>query len=157
KPLIISGGEDKMVRVWEQEPGQPRWHERYQLDHQSIVKAVACTGPGAGRDLLVTRTASGRGRLFDLASLAGGGRMLDGRHTQAINCVAFSKDGKICVTGGEDRAIQVWDVDSGKLLQRIGEAHRAGVTALQFVPDGRLLSVGDRRLLLWDLGEDGKK
>jgi WD40 repeat protein len=80
QPRIISGGEDHMVRVWSRIPGTDRWQEVMRLNHHAIVRAVASTPPGSKRSLLLTGTATGRGRLFDLNNLKAGETFLRGRH-----------------------------------------------------------------------------
>jgi len=157
RSLIVSASEDKTVRIWEQVPGHPRWHDRYQLDHPAVVRALACTAPTAKRNLLLTGTASGQGRLFDLDDLKAGESKLKDRHSQAITCVAFSPNGNLCATGGEDRAICLWDTNTLERLHRIAGAHVAGLTGLQFVNARQLLSTGrDKRMVVWDLADDGK-
>jgi WD40 repeat protein len=164
RPRIISGSEDHTVRIWAQ--GEDRWAERARLDHHAVVRAVACTGPVAQRNqrnLLLTATATGRGRLFDLDKIGDKNATqidLEERHSGAINAVAFSEDGGICATGGEDRSIRLWETAEGKLLGRVSGAHQSGVTSLAFTAKGKLVSVGrDRRLVVWDVvdGGDGKK
>ena len=39
----------------------------------------------------------------------------------AINCIAFSPDGKSCVTAGEDRRIRYWDTSSEALAESGGK------------------------------------
>src|SRR5262249_1137505 len=67
--------------------------------------------------------------------------------------VAFSLDGKVCATGGEDRNINLYNAATGKLLHRVSAAHTAAVTSLQFAPGNRLVSAAGRdgRLLFWDV------
>jgi WD40 repeat protein len=158
QPRIVSGSEDHTVRIWERVPGvDNRWQERLRLDHHAVVRAVACTTTAANRNLLVTGTSTGRGRLFDLDKLKAGEVMLQDRHSAAINCVAFSRDGTMCATAGEDRAICLWETTEGKLLGRYKGAHGAGITSLAFTPTGRLVSAGkDRKLILWNLVEGGE-
>jgi WD40 repeat protein len=110
---IVSGGEDCTVRLWGRNPATGRWQERDRLDHDAVVRAVACTPPGARGNLLLTATASGRGYLFDLDHLERGARTLEGRHSGAILAAAFSADGSLCATGGGGRAICLWRSSDG--------------------------------------------
>jgi WD40 repeat protein len=155
KPLIVSASEDGTVRVWSR--GNP--NELRILPHPMAVRAVACNPPGAPGHLCLTGCADGIGRIYDLNELSGAPRIeLKGEHAKAINCVAFSLDGKLCATGGEDRNICIWDVAGGAVQHRIsgGHGHRAGITTLQFFPDNRLMSAGrDNKLLLWQIAANG--
>ena len=45
-------------------------------------------------------------------------RRLDG-HTDSIFALAFSADGSQLLTGGRDRTLRRWDVDSGELLETV--------------------------------------
>ena len=53
--------------------------------------------------------------------------------------VAISPDGKRVATG-ESREARVWDVESGKVVQR--HVNRGTVHAVQFSPDGKQLAWG---------------
>jgi WD40 repeat protein len=157
QPRIISGSEDHMVRIWERVPSTDRWQERARLNHHAVVRALATTAPKAQKNLLLTGTATGRGRLFDLSNLKAGETFLQGRHSGAIGAVAFSPDGSLCATGGEDRAICLWDTSDGTLLGKVSGAHRLGVTSLMFTAKGQLVSAGrDKRLVVWNLAEGGE-
>ncbi len=157
QPRIVSGGEDHMVRIWHRPKGSDRWQEVTRLNHHAIIRALACTPAGAKRNLLLTGTSVGRGRLFDMDNLAAGETFLQGRHSGAILAVAFNKDGTLCATGGEDRSICLWDTSDGKLLYREAGAHRLGVTSLVFTAKDQLVSAGrDKRLVVWNLSEAGE-
>jgi WD40 repeat protein len=65
-----------------------------------------------------------------------------GEHTNSVNGVAVSPDGKTVVSGSQDKTIRFWDVASGKRVGII--RHTAGVQAVAFSPDGRVLAVADR-------------
>ncbi len=157
EPRIISGSEDGTVRIWERNPASGLWRESDRLDHRAIVTAVACTSPRSKRNLLLTATATGRGRLFDLDHLEGSERFLAGHHAGPINAAAFSSDGTLCATAGEDRCICLWDAADGALLGKTAEAHGAGITSLTCTSKGQVVSAGrDGRLLVWNLVDDGQ-
>ena len=63
------------------------------------------------------------------------------RHLGLINCVAYSPDGKILATGGDDRCIRLWDVDTSKQIHELPTQGR--VTSLAFSPDGKTVAAGD--------------
>jgi WD40 repeat protein len=163
---IVSSSEDRTVRVWSRSGDK----EKMILQHGVPVKAVACTPADAQANLCLTGATDGVGRLWDLDAAGANPAELRGGHTGAINCVAFGPGGKWCATGGEDRAICLWDTATGKQLQRFvggqrsssasangnGPAgHRGAVTSLAFLSETRLVSAGaDQTLLVWTLKRD---
>ena len=62
-------------------------------------------------------------------------------HTDGINSVAFSPDGKMLVGGGTDGEVRVWDAETGELTGLLAE-HTNRVTTVSFSPDGRTLASG---------------
>jgi hypothetical protein len=164
-PLVISAGEERRALVWQVAPskdrhtGKVRWDGKVicKLEHPSAVRSVACTLPAAKKNLCLTGTADGVGRLWDLDRVLRGGQPLElaESHRGPINAVAFNADGTICATGSEDRSICLWDTESGKLLHRIDGAHRGAVTSLAFTPKQQLVSAGrDRYVTVWTLKGD---
>lgn len=73
------------------------------------------------------------------------------RLPQRAEGVAFAPNGRRAVTGGWDKELQVWDVESGRLLATLS-GHSRGVKAVAFSSDDKcILSVGeDRKICLWD-------
>jgi WD40 repeat protein len=65
--------------------------------------------------------------------------------------VAFSPDGRLIVTGSEDDQAELWEVDTGRLVdQLIG--HAGYVLAVSFTPDGHTLATAgaDQSIRLWN-------
>jgi WD40 repeat protein len=72
-------------------------------------------------------------------------------HTGKVVALAFSPNGKILATAGEDRWVRLWDPATGKEKATL-KKHGEGVLALAFSPDGKTLATGDGGLLrVWDL------
>ncbi|MFO0652742.1 MAG: WD40 repeat domain-containing protein [Polyangiales bacterium] len=70
------------------------------------------------------------------------GEVLEG-HTAFVQAFAFSRDGRVLVTGSEDATIRVWDVATKTCLRTL-TAHTSAVNCVCFTPDGaRLVSGSD--------------
>ncbi len=70
----------------------------------------------------------------------------------AIHDLAFSPDGRQLLSTGPDRAVRLWDLESGREVRRL-EAHSRAVAALAYSPDGSLLATAgfDQTIRLWDV------
>ena len=72
-----------------------------------------------------------------------------------IKTCSFSEDGKYMITGGEDRTVRVWSVDSYE-CNYILRGHISTVIDCHFSQDGRqIVSIGEDNLVLkWNYSED---
>ena len=73
-------------------------------------------------------------------------------HTDYVDSVAFSPDGKFALSGSVDETLKLWEVDTGKCL-RTFEGHIGSVDSVAFSPDGKfaLSTSGDNTLKLWEV------
>jgi eukaryotic-like serine/threonine-protein kinase len=70
-------------------------------------------------------------------------------HSQTVNCVALSPDGKRLATGAAGDPVRIWDTATGKLVKTLPEPN---VVSLAFGPEGQTLGVGGRdQAVVWDL------
>jgi WD40 repeat protein len=73
-------------------------------------------------------------------------------HTEGLCVVTFAPDGRTAASGGADKTVRLWEVESGKEVHRL-EGHTNNVECLCFTPDGlQVVSGGvDKTLRLWDV------
>jgi WD40 repeat protein/biotin carboxyl carrier protein len=163
--FLASASEDKTVILW----SWPHGVRAAVLPHPGEVHAVAFLGGQRGKSghRLLTGCGDGRVRLWEIAANGKAGKpvVFARAHEGPVRAVAWSADGTLCASGGEDRRIAVWQAATGKhsywLQDGDGEestAHQGVVTSLRFAPDGQLLSAArDNTLKLWQAGPSSGK
>ncbi|CAO5179984.1 WD-40 repeat-containing protein [Frankia sp. AiPs1] len=81
-------------------------------------------------------------------------------HWAAVTTTAYSPDGHILATGGNDWTTDLWDARNPARATPIGRltGHRLAVKAVAFSPDGHLIATGsdDRSVRLYDITNPAK-
>jgi len=118
--------------------------ERNQLQHQSVVSAVAISPDGKQ---ILTGSGDNTARLWNnhgnlIKELTG--------HQGQVNAVAISPDGKQILTGSGDNTARLWD-NQGNLIKEL-TGHQGWVRAVAISPDGQQILTGsdDNTARLWD-------
>jgi len=74
-------------------------------------------------------------------------------HANEVRILAFSPNGGLLASGGQDRTIRIWRVEDGSLMHTL--TGHSSVSSVAFAPDARLLvSTGGDAIRLWNV-EDG--
>ena len=140
---VVSGSWDNTLIVWDLKNGQ----KLHTLEgHSDNIFGLTVTPDGrravsASEDntLMVWDLETGRrlhildGHIDDLrmAALALGGRHM----------VAVAPNGRHAVSASKDKALVVWDLETGRRLRRF-EAHTSRINAVAVTPDGRYVVSG---------------
>jgi WD40 repeat protein len=157
--LAALGGPGKIVKVHSVADGK----QLYQITkHTDWITAIEFSPDGSR---LATADRSGGIHLWESAT--GGIVVSLSEHKDSVTALSWSKDGQLLASGGEDGQLIIWDARDGFPVSTTASAHapkpagqaygkvQGGVLSLQFMPDGRLVSIGrDRMIRLW--GSDGK-
>ncbi|MBD2498883.1 WD40 repeat domain-containing protein [Nostoc sp. FACHB-280] len=77
-------------------------------------------------------------------------RTLEGHPT--VSAIALGADGQTLVSGGQDKTIKVWELQTGKLKKTL-RSDSGAINALAISPDGKTVvsGSGDRLVRIWDI------
>ncbi|TFK20265.1 WD40 repeat-like protein [Coprinopsis marcescibilis] len=138
-PIIVSGGCDKTVMVWDVLTGQCLYK---MMGHTSTIRCIRVL---QNRPIAVSGSRDATLRVWDLQR----GRclrVLVGHH-QSVRCIDVS--GNRVVSGSYDTTCRIWDVDTGECLHVLS-GHFHQIYSVAF--DGRFVASGglDTTVRLWD-------
>jgi WD repeat-containing protein 61 len=73
-------------------------------------------------------------------------------HTDSVNCICWSPDGKQLLSGGKDAYLKVWEAKNNFNLLTAIPAHNFAIYKICFSPDGNLFATAsrDKTVKLWE-------
>ncbi|KAG0308825.1 hypothetical protein BGZ97_013247, partial [Linnemannia gamsii] len=76
-------------------------------------------------------------------------------HSNAVESVSFTSDGKRLASGSRDGTARIWDVSAGQTTRELTGvlAHKSAITAIAFSPNNLRLATGswDKTVKIWDV------
>lgn len=144
---LVSGGEDKTIKIWNLNTGQL---SRTLLGHSDTVRSVTLSLDG---QFLASASGDKTIKLWNLQT--GESRTLPG-DSGPVWSVAMAPDGQTLISGSEDSTIKIWHLPTGELRRTI-KAHSGRVFSVAISPDGQTFATAsiDKTIKVWHL-QSGK-
>ena len=146
---IVSGSDDKTVRVWSLDTGQQTHLLR---GHTDSVSTVAIS---PDNKFIVSGSHDNTISVWNLDT---GQRIhLFRGHSDMVRCVVVSRDNKFVVSGSKDNRVKIWNIDSGKQVQLL-RGHSSWVWSVAISTENRFVVSGsaDSTIRVWSF-ETGQK
>ena len=72
-------------------------------------------------------------------------------HSQGVWSVSYSPDGLTLASGGSDRYLRLWEIETGRMIRSL-RGHTQDIRQVAYSPDGKILATGseDRTIRIWN-------
>ncbi len=144
---VVSGSDDKSVRLWQLPTGSPLKTLDEGLGGQVGSLAVSPDGQ------ILASGGGGWDYAIELLWLPDGTPLKTlKKHKKQIRELTISNDGKFLSSASDDKTICLWSLPDGQLVKTL-KGHKDDVKCVAFSPAGQLLATGsqDKTLRLWSL------
>ena len=151
-PVIISGGKDGTIRVWDLRRSSYLFYRVSSIQretplrgHEGPVTSVAL-GSFNSQPAIISGGEDGTIRLWDLASGTERGRPLRG-HSRPVTSVVVGTfaDREMVISGGQDGTVRIWNLD-GSEMSRVHVG--CNIRALAFLEPQAVVAAAVQGLLL---------
>jgi len=147
--LIATASWDGTVKVWNRDGKLLQTLEGHNGSSRRPVNSVSFSPDS--KILVFAGYGDDKDQNFWMMSNVDGSsqRKIEG-HSEQIQRIVFSPDGKTVATASWDRTIKLWRASDGKLIRTL-TGHGDWLFALAFSPDGQMLASGskDKTVRLW--------
>ena len=154
---IASAGSDKTVQIWDAYNGGNVFTYR---SHSGGLHALAWSPDGkriasGGEDKIIQVWSpfKDKNSFFTNFLSAARGQFAYKGHSQRVNAIMWSPDGRRIASVSSDRSMQVWDSLTGRKFF-IHRGTLAAINTVSWSPNGRYLASGsnDKAIQIWDSG-----
>jgi len=151
RPLVVSGGDDCFVRVWDRRQRQPV----HNLNSDFQVTAVSFNNDA---QQVISAGIDNHIKIWDLRKVELETTVKG--HTDTVTGMSLSPDGNFVLTNAMDQTARIWDIRPFCLGERCvkvfkGHSHNFEKNLLHcaWSPDGSMVSAGssDRNVYVWDV------
>ncbi|AFZ54062.1 FHA domain-containing protein [Cyanobacterium aponinum] len=141
---LISGGSDKIVKIWDIE-------NQVEIASLSGHKMAINTLCFSQDDKLLASSGSDKiikiwnvENQAEIASLSG--------HKMAVNSLYFSNDNHYLISGGGDKLIKIWNIEKQEEEKNIKMENKSPIQSLTFSPDNKLIIclLQDGKICIYD-------
>ncbi|EFJ40133.1 hypothetical protein VOLCADRAFT_100103 [Volvox carteri f. nagariensis] len=152
---LVSGSTDQTIRIWDAGTGvclggleEFSYSVAWSPDGRTLASGGSIDPCVRLWDVAATIGAAEEG-----AGSGGGGQQ---GHSDIVNSVSWSPDGRTLASGSDDRTIRLWDASTGECTATL-EGPLDRVFAVSWSPDGRTLASGSRDMgvRLWNAKSGG--
>ncbi|MBW4561527.1 MAG: hypothetical protein KME32_10310 [Mojavia pulchra JT2-VF2] len=140
---IISGSDDKTIKVWNWQTGE---EVRTLAGHDDYVRAIVLTSDGK---YIISGSHDTTIKVWNW-QIGEEVRTLTG-HTGWVNAVALTPDSKYVISASADKTLKLWDWHTGEVLRTL-TGHTKSVNAVALASDSKYVisASADKTLKLWD-------
>lgn len=150
---VLSGDSDGILRFWRREDGEVIL--TFSADESGPINNIVF--PENSRlHIAAVVSDDGIARVWDVRSGQEVSRFE--AHTERIEAITFSPDGRTLVTGGDDAIAYAWDAQTGELISEYDRLN-GPVVDLDFHPNANIILIMalETAPTLWDFGRNGSR